>query len=111
MYLLLGSRLRTRRDALEMTQQQLSEKVGVSRASIANIERGRQNVLLHHLYALAKALDMPNPADLLPSPINDNKAADVAIQTTGNPINDRERASVKEFISKVAMSQTIKARP
>lgn len=109
MYRLLGSRLRTRRDALRMTQQQLADKVGVSRASIANIERGRQNVLLHHLYALAEALEMPGPTDLLPSVVKDDKATDVAI--TGSPINDRERASVNEFLSKVAMNQTTKVRP
>lgn len=109
MYRQLGSRLRTRRDALRMTQQQLADKVGVSRASIANMERGRQNVLLHHLYVLADALEMSGPADLLPTAMKDDKAADVEI--TGSPISDRERASVNEFLSKVAMNQTKKTRP
>lgn len=109
MYRLLGSRLRTRRDALGMTQQHLADKVGVSRASIANMEGGRQHVLLHHLYVLADALELSGPADLLPAVAIDTKVADVAI--TGSPISDRERASVNEFLSKVAMSQTTKARP
>jgi transcriptional regulator with XRE-family HTH domain len=38
----------------------------MSRASIANIESGRQNILLHHVYALAAALDFTKVAELLP---------------------------------------------
>lgn len=32
--------------------------MGVSRATIANLERGRQNVQLHQMYALAAHLDV-----------------------------------------------------
>ena len=43
-----------------------ASKVKMSRASIANIESGRQNVLLHHVYALAAALDFTKVGELLP---------------------------------------------
>lgn len=65
-YRAFGSAVSTRRKALALTQAQLASKVKMSRASIANIESGRQNILLHHVYALAVALDFAKVADLLP---------------------------------------------
>ena len=66
-YRAFGNAVSTRRKALALTQAQLASKVKMSRASIANIESGRQNILLHHVYALATALDFTKVADLLPS--------------------------------------------
>jgi transcriptional regulator with XRE-family HTH domain len=65
-YRTFGSAVSARRKALGLTQAQLASKVKMSRASIANIESGRQNILLHHVYALAAALDFAKVADLLP---------------------------------------------
>jgi len=65
-YRAFGNAVSTRRKALALTQAQLASKVKMSRASIANIESGRQNILLHHVYALAAALDFAKVADLLP---------------------------------------------
>lgn len=49
-----------------MTQAELSGRIGLSRASVANIESGRQAVMLHQFLALASALSTP-PLDLLPT--------------------------------------------
>lgn len=49
-----------------MTQDQLAERVGLSRTSITNIEQGRQHVSLHQLYAIAEALQV-SPEILLPN--------------------------------------------
>jgi transcriptional regulator with XRE-family HTH domain len=65
-YRAFGNAVSTRRKAMALTQAQLASKVKMSRASIANIESGRQNILLHHVYALAAALDFAKVADLLP---------------------------------------------
>lgn len=65
-YKAFGDAVSTRRKALALTQAQLASKVRMSRASIANIESGRQNVLLHHVYALAAALDFTKVGELLP---------------------------------------------
>lgn len=62
----LGGRIRGLRKAFGLTQDQLAKEVGISRASLANIEAGRQQVLVHHLFALATALDLESPAALLP---------------------------------------------
>ncbi len=63
-YATLGRRVRSRREDVRMTQAALAEKIGLSRASIANIESGRQAVLLHQFLALAEALTVP-PMDLI----------------------------------------------
>lgn len=65
-YKTFGSAVSTRRKALGLTQAKLASKVKISRASIANIESGRQNILLHHVYALAAALNFTKVAELLP---------------------------------------------
>lgn len=56
------------RKGLRQTQDQLAKQVGISRASLANIEAGRQQVLVHHLFALAAALQLDSPAQLLLAP-------------------------------------------
>jgi transcriptional regulator with XRE-family HTH domain len=47
------------------TQTQLGRRVGLSRASIANIEVGRQRVPLHMIDVFARELDL-EPCALLP---------------------------------------------
>ena len=63
-YQALGERIRARRRQLRMTQEVLAAQLGVSRASVASIETGRQNVLVHHLCSIAAALGVA-PAELL----------------------------------------------
>lgn len=67
-YRSLGERIRVLRNDLRQTQDQLAKQVGISRASLANIEAGRQQVLVHHLFALASALQLDSPAQILPVP-------------------------------------------
>jgi DNA-binding XRE family transcriptional regulator len=55
-YVSFGEAVKALRIKAGMTQADLSEKVGLSRASIANVETGRQQVLLGDLYVYAAAL-------------------------------------------------------
>src|SRR6185437_7062355 len=66
-YLHIGEVVRNRRRSSKprLTQEKLAQRVGISRASLANIETGRQSVLVHQLYALAEALKLA-PSDFLP---------------------------------------------
>lgn len=54
-YVSFGEIVKARRIALGWTQADLAEKVGLARASIANIELGRQRVLLSDLFDFAQA--------------------------------------------------------
>lgn len=58
-YIAFGETVRTLRHESGMTQEDLSKKVGLRRASVANIETGRQRVLLADLFIFAKALGVP----------------------------------------------------
>ena len=62
----LGRLIRAKRKDTPLNQAALGIKVGLSRTSITNIERGRQQVALHMLYELAYALGA-EPQDLLPA--------------------------------------------
>jgi transcriptional regulator with XRE-family HTH domain len=65
LYLEIGQLIRRRRKVLGQTQAQLAAHLQLARASIANIETGRQKILLHQLYQLASGLQM-QVAELLP---------------------------------------------
>ena len=64
-YTELGLLIRARRKALNLRQKSLASELGISRGSLANIETGRQSILVHQLYRFAAALRLP-PHDLLP---------------------------------------------
>lgn len=61
----IGAVVRDRRKLLRMTQDKLARRLAISRASLANIETGRQRLLVHQLYRLAAELGL-RPSDLLP---------------------------------------------
>jgi transcriptional regulator with XRE-family HTH domain len=52
----LGRAIRLRREALGVTQGQLGERIGLSRTSVTNIERGRQRLLIDQFCRLAEEL-------------------------------------------------------
>ena len=65
LYKRIGSTIKVKRRVLGLTQQQLANQLGISRASLANVETGRQRILVHQLYELAGQLSV-NVSDLLP---------------------------------------------
>ena len=64
----VGQAIRRHRKGAKRTQAQLAAGIGLSRASLANIEAGRQQVLVHYLYDIADALDLDSPVSLMPAP-------------------------------------------
>ncbi len=61
----LGARLRSAREEAGLSQAAAAARVGLSRASITNIERGEQRVSLRVFVEMAAALGA-TPASLLP---------------------------------------------
>lgn len=98
-YEAFGKALATRRKELGLTQAKLAMRVGMSRASIANIERGRQNVLLHHVYHLADALEIARISDLLPAPVRPQKRDDMEVSSSGGSVTARGKAQITELIA------------
>ena len=66
-YETFGAQVRERRSALRLTQLELATQIKLARGSVANIEAGRQSVLLHQFLDIAAALSV-KPAQLLPAP-------------------------------------------
>jgi transcriptional regulator with XRE-family HTH domain len=60
----VGVRIRIIREALGISQHELAPRVGISRGSIANIETGRQRLLLDDIESFARALNT-SPKHLL----------------------------------------------
>lgn len=63
-----GRRVAMRRSELRITQGALAAAVGFSRASIANIETGRQKLPLHQVYRILTVLELDDVTVLLPQP-------------------------------------------
>jgi transcriptional regulator with XRE-family HTH domain len=70
LYSEIGAAIREARDEAGITQKELADRAGMSRASIANIEAGRQQFPLHVLYRIARALDV-DATRLLPAASQD----------------------------------------
>jgi transcriptional regulator with XRE-family HTH domain len=69
----IGQRVLDARQAADLTQQQLADRVEMSRSSIANIEAGRQSIDALQLAQFARALRVTldaliRPEDLPPEP-------------------------------------------
>lgn len=97
-YKQLGRAVASRRTALKLTQSALGDRVGLSRASIANIESGRQNVLLHQVYDLAGALECAQLADILPRP-DFERGEDIAMNVSDkHGVTARGKAQINDLI-------------
>lgn len=73
-YRALGRVVSTRRKTLGLTQAALAAEAGLTRSSLANIETGRQKVLLHQVYAIARALRLDSMRSLVPDAVQPAEA-------------------------------------
>ena len=65
LYKIIGERIKSKREKLQITQHQLSDDIGISRASVSNIEVGRHQATLANLYEISHILEI-DIYDLLP---------------------------------------------
>lgn len=107
-YAALGQTVAARRKGLKLTQAEIATKVGISRASIANIEAGRQKVLLHQVYGFVQALGLKAITDLIPaSPLKSNSIPrPPSVSISGDPVTAAQRPGIDQLIQ-MALDQQI----
>lgn len=101
LYSVFGKRVADERLARKISQQELADLVGLSRASIANIEAGRQRVLLHQAIGLVQALKMQTISDILPLNValaGDLKGKAKAVKISGSTVSRHEAATIAQIV-------------
>jgi transcriptional regulator with XRE-family HTH domain len=96
LYLLLGRQIRAAREDAGLTQAELAASISLSRTSVTNIERGRQQILLHTLYDIASTLGI-DAADLLPE--IEPKAKGSLAERIPDDLTKDEREWIESLIS------------
>ena len=109
LYRRLGRAVATRRRELRLTQSTVAEKLGLSRASLANLENGRQRIMVHQLFALVNALKLGSVLDLIPEtwappePLPD-------IKVSGPTLSPQQQSSVKTLLASAFAEDRLKKR-
>lgn len=80
----------------KLSQQALADAVGISRASVVNVERGRHRVQIHVLYEIARVLGV-EPRDLLP-PLTSSLGASELPPFITKQLGPRERSAVERLV-------------
>ncbi len=77
-YRQVGERIRAKRRERGLSQEGLAAAVGLKRPSMSNIEKGRQNILLHTFHDIADCLDVQAEALLPPKVIPSSAMPDLS---------------------------------
>jgi len=102
----VGTRIRALRNSKAMRQDFLATRVGLSRTSVTNIEKGRQKILLDQLYAFAQALEV-EPTSLLPSMEELMNTGRGASTIQGSSMSEKELTWVKSVIGQKSLSKGV----
>ena len=103
-YAQLGSKIsRARRDA-GLTQGAVAQVAGISRASLANIEAGRQQVFVHHLVEIARALDLGDLSEIVvyDASCSGRVAESKEVRFSGAELSSKERDGVLALLSRAS---------
>ncbi|MBR1272714.1 helix-turn-helix transcriptional regulator [Bradyrhizobium sp. AUGA SZCCT0222] len=100
-YRIIGAGLAARRKKLRLKQAEVAEQIGLTRASLANIESGRQKLMLHQIYKLATALKVDSITELVPASFSFEQASG-PVRLVGSEVNDVQKAQIEQFIRRKA---------
>lgn len=95
-YVQLGRKVAVARKKLELTQAELAERVSLTRASIANLETGRQRVMLHDVFELVEALECKTILELIPERVPQISVKDLRFE--GDQVNKQEERLMLQMI-------------
>lgn len=101
-YKSLGEKIATYRANNRLTQTELAEKVNMSRASIANIEVGRQKVFVHQIYNFASALGLTNIQELLPDVDNSSVMDSEIVISSASKLTSGEVERVRNLLKDIS---------
>ena len=90
-YRSIGGRIKQRRRAAGMTQEQLAEKVGISASFLGHIERGTRVASLETLVAICNTLNV-TPEYLLSASLH------TFDQRMPEGLSEHDRAKLSEFL-------------
>jgi transcriptional regulator with XRE-family HTH domain len=96
-YKRIGLEISKRRKALRLTQQNVADAVGISRPSIANIERGDQRVFFDQIIEIASYLGIPSVDALLNAEM-ESSAHPSSNSISGARLNRVQRNEVKSIL-------------
>ncbi|MFH0299150.1 helix-turn-helix transcriptional regulator [Bradyrhizobium sp. 31Argb] len=96
-YRIIGANLAARRRELRLKQAEVASMIGLTRASLANIETGRQKLMLHQIYRLAQALQVESIIDLVPSSFSFEQASG-PLMIEGSDVSDTQRAQIEQYV-------------
>lgn len=94
LYVALGRKVAAARKRLGLTQAELATQISLTRASVANIETGRQRVMLHDVFAIVEALEGKSILDFVPERVPRAVVQDVGFAGDGASKED-ERAMLQ----------------
>lgn len=104
-----GRRLAARRKGIDATQAEIGHLLGTSRASVANMEAGRQRLYVHQLYDLARALRLEDLSQLLPTQVP-SSPEDTPLDPR-HDVSAVQRAQIEGVLRSAVASARPKARP
>lgn len=104
-YTALGKAIATRRKLLKRTQSYLAVHTGMSRASIANIERGHQKVALHHIYNIASVLEISKISDLLPPFMSTTSREEKTMDISDRTLSENQKTQISN-LTRSALTQS-----
>ena len=100
LYRRLGREVAKRRTELGFTQNDVAERIGLSRASLANLENGRQRIMVHQLFSLVNALQLRSILDLVPkSWVSPEPLPEIKV--SGSSLSPRQQSEVKSLLASV----------
>ena len=107
LYRRLGRAVAERRRELGLTQSDIAEKLGLSRASLANLENGRQRIMVHQLFALVNALKLKSILDLVPKtwvppePLPE-------IKVSGSTLSPQQQSAVESVVASALVGDRLR---
>jgi len=112
LYRRLGREVAARREKLGLTQSKVAAQLGLTRASLANLENGRQRILLHQLFRLVAALKLKSILELVPATWDfDGSLEPLRYKSTSSSLTADEQAGVQHLLRAAIADERIRKKP